>query len=100
MTAIVCPSCNSNLKAPEKLAGKTASCPKCRTAIVVPTVNQVGLTLSDPKTNRPALPAADAETIETMALEATAEQASLRQTVQTISRRAGTRPANKSRTVL
>lgn len=33
---VICPSCNSRLKAPEQLAGKFVQCPKCKTRVEVP----------------------------------------------------------------
>jgi hypothetical protein len=72
MTALVCPSCRCKLKAPEKMAGRTAPCPKCRTAVVVPFVKKVGVALSDSKTHPLVLPAASADTVESMSLESTA----------------------------
>jgi hypothetical protein len=79
MTALECPSCHSKLKAPEKLAGQTAPCPRCRAEVVVPFVKRVGLVLSDTKTHRPVLPAASAETVEMAAMEATARHAPLKE---------------------
>ena len=34
---VVCPSCQSKVRAPDKLAGKRVKCPKCGTALDVPT---------------------------------------------------------------
>lgn len=73
MTALVCPSCQCRLKAPEKMAGRSAPCPKCRADVVVPFVKKVGLVLSDSKTHPLVLPPASADTVEAMALQATAE---------------------------
>jgi hypothetical protein len=72
MTALDCPSCRCKLKAPESMAGRTAPCPKCRTDVVVPFVKKVGVTLSDSKTHPLVLPAASADTVESMALQSTA----------------------------
>lgn len=35
--AVVCPSCDSRLNAPEAAAGKTVKCPKCKAPMVIPT---------------------------------------------------------------
>ena len=34
--AVLCPSCNARLNAPDASAGKTVKCPKCQAAIVLP----------------------------------------------------------------
>ncbi len=38
---VLCPSCHSRITAPDKLAGKTAKCPKCQTAFVLPSPESV-----------------------------------------------------------
>ncbi len=35
MVHVTCPSCQSRLNAPEKLAGQTRNCPKCGTAVLI-----------------------------------------------------------------
>ena len=35
--AVVCPSCDSRLNAPDAAAGKTVKCPKCKAPMVIPT---------------------------------------------------------------
>jgi len=91
MTALVCPSCRCMLKAPEKMAGRTAPCPKCRRDVVVPFVKKVGVALSDSKTHPIVLPAVSADTVESLALESTAVHTPVR--VQTAAERRA--PARK-----
>jgi hypothetical protein len=73
MPAVVCPSCHSKLKAPPQLAGRRATCPRCRMAIVVPPDGR-GLTPAlqetKPYPKAPANP--DSDTAESAAAEATA----------------------------
>jgi hypothetical protein len=67
MPAVVCPSCLGKLKASPQLAGKRATCPRCKAAVRVPSDGDSLLT-------RPVLPDTSADTAESAALDGTAEQ--------------------------
>ena len=72
MPAVLCPSCHSKLKAPAQLAGKTATCPRCRTAVHVP---PAGAPVAVQESKHPSVPARPAEdTVEVAALDDTALQ--------------------------
>jgi len=40
MIQVVCPHCRAQGKAPEKLAGKTLPCPKCKGSLTVPALSE------------------------------------------------------------
>jgi acetyl-CoA carboxylase beta subunit len=78
MPAVVCPSCRSKLKAPSKLAGRSAMCPKCQSPVRVPTAERlVAATLDGTERHRFAAPVADGDTVEARALDATAIQVAI-----------------------
>jgi len=71
MPAVVCTSCQSRLKAPPQLAGKTATCPRCRSAVLVPpTGRPVAIEETKPFPAVPVHPSQD--TAEVAALDDTA----------------------------
>jgi hypothetical protein len=49
---VVCPSCTSRLRAPDSKAGRKTKCPKCGTAVVVPSLGEKGAELA--KTDAPS----------------------------------------------
>lgn len=51
--AIVCPSCNRKLQAPDRMAGKKVNCPKCRETLAVPVLTP---TPSSKSPSKPSLP--------------------------------------------
>jgi hypothetical protein len=78
MPAVVCPACHSKLKAPAALVGKEAACPRCKTQIHVTSgLVRAGL-VEESKTHKKLAPAPNAETLEDIALDDTAEQTPLR----------------------
>src|SRR5260221_3894638 len=73
MLAVVCPSCNCKLNASSKLAGKTAKCPKCRSAVQVPDFEKsMSVGLVDTRTYRTVRVEPDGDTAEMQAFEPTA----------------------------
>jgi Zn-finger nucleic acid-binding protein len=81
MPAVVCPSCRCKLKAPSKLVGKKATCPRCRAAVLVPAAEVASdPVMAETKEHRAPAVAPDAETFEAVALDATAEQSSVKLT--------------------
>ena len=71
MLAVACPFCHSRLKTPLVKAGVKVRCPKCRGALVF---------REDSKSKLPVLAPreADVDTVESAALEQTAEQTPLK----------------------
>jgi LSD1 subclass zinc finger protein len=51
---VSCPSCRTNLQAPDKAAGRQVRCPKCNAALAVPVPQPVPVPLDDPVVSMPA----------------------------------------------
>jgi phage FluMu protein Com len=80
MTAVVCPSCHSKLKAPSLRVGLKAKCPRCQSLIHVPAAVTSGKSaLEDTKSHRTDRQAADGDTFEAVALDSTAVQAPIKE---------------------
>jgi hypothetical protein len=61
--SVSCPGCHANFKAPDQLAGRGASCPKCQTKLQIPalaagTVLPIATALPGTAPGKPPLPQA------------------------------------------
>ncbi len=54
MLRFQCPSCGTTIKAKAAAAGKTAKCPKCKTALRIPSAKKTSSTVPAPKQPTPA----------------------------------------------
>ena len=60
---VSCPGCKANFKAPDQMAGRQASCPKCQTKLQIPalataTALPMAKAIPSPPANKPPLPPA------------------------------------------